>query len=295
MKSSSTPYSKQNHPIPKPVPTYPYLYKMITKLIRSFSSKDYYKILGLPKTASKSDIRAAYLQLAKQYHPDSKTGNEEKFKEIGEAWSVLRNDSSKSTYDSSSTSNSSTSQSGFNYEYTNATRSGYYRKNDYEKWKEFYRQRYESKDASQKEFDSFFEHNTKTSQERQKRRAKVYEFIDPRTGKKYFYNFTSTDSLYQDAEDRRQKIYKNFYDQKNQKFMNKQEEEEYIFVRNFSIASMIFTFVISFTIMARIWFPKETYYESNNGYPGNYSKSLRKNHWEDFDEEFQERLRRKGE
>ena len=144
---------------------------MFSKLFRAFSSKDYYKILGLSKTASKSDIRAAYLKLAKQYHPDSKTGNEEKFKEIGEAWSILGNESSKSAYDSSGSSDFS--GSGFNYGNPNYTRTGYYRKNDYEKWQEFYRQQYESKskDPFQKDFDSFFEQNTKNSQSRQKKKT----------------------------------------------------------------------------------------------------------------------------
>ena len=60
--------------------------KQIFRLfVQSSFSKDYYKILGVSKTAAKADIRAAYLKLAKQYHPDSPTGNEEKFKELGEA------------------------------------------------------------------------------------------------------------------------------------------------------------------------------------------------------------------
>lgn len=63
-------------------------------------NKDYYKLLGLSNTASKTDIRKAYLNLAKQYHPDSPKGNEEKFKDIGEAYEILGDDVSKSQYDS---------------------------------------------------------------------------------------------------------------------------------------------------------------------------------------------------
>jgi tetratricopeptide (TPR) repeat protein len=57
--------------------------------------KDYYRILGLDRTASKRDIIGAYRRLAAQYHPDKHQGNpladlaEEKFKEINEAYQAL--------------------------------------------------------------------------------------------------------------------------------------------------------------------------------------------------------------
>ena len=55
--------------------------------------KDYYKILGVDKNASNEAIRKAYRDLAKKYHPDHNPGNkaaEEKFKEINEAYEVLK-------------------------------------------------------------------------------------------------------------------------------------------------------------------------------------------------------------
>lgn len=62
------------------------------------NNKDYYKILGIDKNASKEDIKKAYRKLAHEYHPD-KGGNAEKFKEVNEAYSVLGNDEKKAQYD----------------------------------------------------------------------------------------------------------------------------------------------------------------------------------------------------
>jgi len=64
--------------------------------------KDYYKILGLTKAASKAEIKKAYRNLAKKYHPDKTNGNsalEEKFKEISEAYEVLSHDENRKKYD----------------------------------------------------------------------------------------------------------------------------------------------------------------------------------------------------
>jgi hypothetical protein len=54
-------------------------------------SKDYYKILGVPRDASEKDIKTAYRKLAMQYHPDRNQGDAkaaDKFKEISEAYQV---------------------------------------------------------------------------------------------------------------------------------------------------------------------------------------------------------------
>lgn len=61
--------------------------------------KDYYNILGLNKSASSEDIKKAFRKLASQYHPDKKTGDEAKFKEISEAYAVLGDEKKRAEYD----------------------------------------------------------------------------------------------------------------------------------------------------------------------------------------------------
>jgi len=66
------------------------------------TNKDYYKTLGIEKNASKEDIKKAYKNLAKKYHPDLNKNDpnaETKFKEINEAASVLTDDTKRSQYD----------------------------------------------------------------------------------------------------------------------------------------------------------------------------------------------------
>ena len=64
--------------------------------------KDYYKILGLTKTATDKEIKAAYRSLARKYHPDVNPGDksaEDKFKDVGEAYDVLSDSDKRSKYD----------------------------------------------------------------------------------------------------------------------------------------------------------------------------------------------------
>jgi len=65
------------------------------------TKRDYYEILGISKTASLDEIKKAYKNLAKKYHPDisKDKGTEEKFKEISEAYAVLSDEKKKSQYD----------------------------------------------------------------------------------------------------------------------------------------------------------------------------------------------------
>lgn len=61
--------------------------------------KDYYTILGIARTATEDDIKKAYRKLAHQYHPDKAGGNEQKFKEINEAYQVLSDKNKRAQYD----------------------------------------------------------------------------------------------------------------------------------------------------------------------------------------------------
>ncbi len=61
--------------------------------------KDYYDILGVPRNATKEDVKKAYRKLAHQCHPDKKGGDEKRFKEINEAYQILSNDDKRSQYD----------------------------------------------------------------------------------------------------------------------------------------------------------------------------------------------------
>lgn len=63
------------------------------------ANKDYYNILGVPRTASQDDIKKAYRRLAHQYHPDKNKGDDAKFKEVNEAYQVLSDPKKRSNYD----------------------------------------------------------------------------------------------------------------------------------------------------------------------------------------------------
>lgn len=66
------------------------------------SKKDYYEVLGVAKNASADEIKKAYRNLAKEYHPDKNPDNkeaEEKFKEVSEAYEILSDSNKKAKYD----------------------------------------------------------------------------------------------------------------------------------------------------------------------------------------------------
>ena len=62
-------------------------------------NKDYYKILGVDKGVPQDDLKKTYKKLSKQYHPDKKGGDEDRFKEISEAYNVLGDEQKRREYD----------------------------------------------------------------------------------------------------------------------------------------------------------------------------------------------------
>ena len=69
---------------------------------KSKKGRDFYKLLGIEKTANQGQIKHAYRKLAMKYHPDKNPGNEEaaeKFKELSTAYAVLSDPNKKRQYD----------------------------------------------------------------------------------------------------------------------------------------------------------------------------------------------------
>ena len=63
--------------------------------------KDYYKIMEVAENASSDEIKKSYRKLARKYHPDvsKEAGAEDKFKELGEAYEVLKDPQKRGEYD----------------------------------------------------------------------------------------------------------------------------------------------------------------------------------------------------
>ena len=60
---------------------------------------DYYSILGVSKNASDKELKSAYKKLSMQHHPDRTGGSDEKFKQVNEAYSTLKDPQKRQQYD----------------------------------------------------------------------------------------------------------------------------------------------------------------------------------------------------
>jgi len=79
---------------------------------------DYYKILGVERSATTDDIKVAYRKLAMKYHPDRNPGNktaEDKFKEATEAYEILGDTQKRSQYDQFGHAGMNSGMGGGNY------------------------------------------------------------------------------------------------------------------------------------------------------------------------------------
>eukprot|EP00522_Entomoneis_paludosa_P011621 CAMPEP_0172456170 /NCGR_PEP_ID=MMETSP1065-20121228/14242_1 /TAXON_ID=265537 /ORGANISM="Amphiprora paludosa, Strain CCMP125" /LENGTH=465 /DNA_ID=CAMNT_0013208875 /DNA_START=64 /DNA_END=1461 /DNA_ORIENTATION=+ len=75
--------------------------QMSQRFFSSGGKRDFYEVLGVPKSADKATIKKAYFKLAKQHHPDTNQGNDkaaDKFKEATEAYEVLSDDKQREMY-----------------------------------------------------------------------------------------------------------------------------------------------------------------------------------------------------
>mmetsp|Transcript_7095 Transcript_7095/g.12979 ORF Transcript_7095/g.12979 Transcript_7095/m.12979 type:complete len:147 (-) Transcript_7095:188-628(-) len=68
-------------------------------MLRRFSVKTFYEVLGIQRSADAGQVKSAYYQLAKKYHPDQDPGNAELFKAISEAYETLKDDQKRYDYD----------------------------------------------------------------------------------------------------------------------------------------------------------------------------------------------------
>lgn len=122
---------------------------------------DYYRVLGVNRNSSVEEIKAAYRSLAKLNHPDAPTGNADKFKEIVQAYEVLRDLNSRRAYNASSSDRGQRAQNTYardprnQYDYRGTH--AYYQRNAERVYEEYIKRAkyYEASKAPPKEEATF--------------------------------------------------------------------------------------------------------------------------------------------
>ena len=96
--------------------TYPFPRALAASTALAATSKNYYEILGVGPTASRSEIKAAYYKLARKFHPDANPENPSAakvFEQVSEAYSVLRDEAKRSEFDADANFSAATDLSEF--------------------------------------------------------------------------------------------------------------------------------------------------------------------------------------
>ncbi|CAK83363.1 unnamed protein product (macronuclear) [Paramecium tetraurelia] len=199
-------------------------------------NKDYYKILNSSPTDPEQKIKQEYYKLAKQYHPDINKGNEEKFKQINEAWDVLSDKHKKQQYDSARSYSNNTNETnsrnanehGQQYNYEEFIRkqgpNGFYQQYSYRSSsnsQQFSKEQMEEMQKQAQEFMNMFQ-NGQFSQFSQAFRQATKG--DPKFNRVHtFMNFAEmAGKFYQDRQ--RQQVENEVKRQQNvQSFANKEE------------------------------------------------------------------------
>ncbi len=143
--------------------------------------KNYYKVLGVEKTATQDEIKKIYRKLAVKYHPDKNQGNkkaEETFKEINEAHDVLGDVEKRKKYD----------QLGENWQqYANQNQQEYYRQTNK---KHDQNQNYNNESRFSDFFESIFGYNENIKRNSTKRRGEDHQASTTITLEEAFYGTT---------------------------------------------------------------------------------------------------------
>lgn len=138
------------------LPFYSIGFPFFSKFSTNKDLKDFYQILNVPRAASQEEIKKAYYNLAKKYHPDINKTEIEKFKEINQAYTVLSDLVDKTKYDAGETSSQDSSKASSSksrpYHYGN----GY--NQTYRQYYQTYQNNYSQSSENNKFYQQFDDH-----------------------------------------------------------------------------------------------------------------------------------------